>query len=140
MDFPDTPPVTQTWLTCCQNNTPLQKDRPTFVRDLPLSSIDRFLVMERQHFDCLVTEYGVPPSRISLLGSLDPKRRGDQLEDPINQGAVTFDRCYTLIRDCIEHYLDTTDEIPETPNHSGRLMEASRGQSTIEESPGVCAR
>ena len=71
--------------------------------------------MERQHLECLVADYGVSPERISLLDSFDPKRRGDEIEDPMNQGSVVFDRCYTLIRDCIIHYLDTTNEIPETP-------------------------
>ncbi len=115
MDCSATPTAIPTWLTCCQNNTPPQKDVSTFVRELPMSSIYRFFVMERQHHECLVTHYGVSPERISFLGSFDPKRRGDEIEDPMNQGSVVFDRCYTLIRDCIIHYLDTTTEIPATP-------------------------
>lgn len=124
-DCSATPTAIPTWFTCCQNNTPPQKDVSTFVRDLPISSINRFFVMERQHLECLVTDYGVSPERISLLGSFDPKRRGDEIEDPMNQGSVVFDRCYTLIRDCIIHYLDTTTEIPETPNPYERGQDGS---------------
>ena len=118
MDFTGTAPATLTWVTCCQNSTPPQKDGSTFVRDLPLQSIDRFFVMEHEHAATLTTEYGVPASRVTLLGTLDPKSKEPEIEDPMNQGSVEFDRCYSRIRRCILHYFDTTTEIPETPNHA----------------------
>ena len=118
MDFTGTAPAIPTWATCCQNSTPPQKDGSTFVRDLPLQSIDRFFVMEHEHAATLTTEYGVPASRVTLLGTLDPKSKEPEIEDPMNQGSVEFDRCYSRIRRCILHYFDTTTEIPETPNHA----------------------
>ncbi len=114
MNLTGTPTAVPTWFACCQNSTPPQKDESTFVRDLPLPSIGRFFVMERKHAECLTTGYGIEASRISLLGTFDPKGRGEEIEDPMNQGSVAFDRCYTLIRDCINNYLDITTEIPKT--------------------------
>ncbi len=118
MDFTGTAPNISTWVTCCQNSTPPQKDGSTFVRDLPLQSIDRFFVMEQWHARTLTSAYGIPASRVTLLGALDPKSTESAIEDPMNQGSVEFDRCYSRIRRCILHYLDTTTEIPETPNHA----------------------
>jgi protein-tyrosine-phosphatase len=113
MDFTGTPIVIPTWMTCCQNNTPPQKDYPTFVRDLPLLSIDRFFVMEKPHAAILIADYGISSSLISLLGSFDPKSEGDEIEDPMNQSSVKFERCYARIRRCIFHYFDITTEIPQ---------------------------
>ena len=117
MDFTGAPPTIQTWITCCQNSTPPQKDGSTFVRDLPLQSIDRFFVMEHDHAKTLMEDYGVPLSRIALLGTFDPKSKQPEIEDPMGQASVEFDRCYSRIRRCTLQYLDTTTEIPETPNH-----------------------
>ena len=55
---------------------------------------------------------------VSLLGTFDPKSKEPEIEDPMNQGSVEFDRCYSRIRRCIMHYIDTTTEIPEAPNHA----------------------
>jgi len=113
MDFTGTAPPIATWVTCCQNNTPPMKDVATFVRDLPLSSIDTFFVMEHEHVTRLVFEYGISPFRVSLLGTFDPNSPDPEIEDPMNQGSVKFDRCYARIRRCITHYFDTTTEIPD---------------------------
>jgi len=110
-DFSDTPPLEETSATCLQHNTPPLKETPTFVRELPLDSIDRFLVMEQDHADRLTSEFGISPKRISLLGTFDPRRRSAEIADPYGQGALVYERCYQLIRDCIISYLDATDEL-----------------------------
>jgi protein-tyrosine-phosphatase len=115
LDFEGMAPAVAAWITCCKHSTPPLKEEATFVRDLPLSSINRFLVMEHQHVECLVKEYDVPPERISLLGSFDPKGRGAEIGDPMNQGTVVFECSYARIRECILHYLDTAPEIQ--PRH-----------------------
>lgn len=110
-DFSDQPPLVETSFTCLQHNTPPPKETPTWVRSLPLDSINRFLVMEQDHADVLTSEFGISPERISLLGTFDPHRRGAEIADPFGYGKVVYERCYQLIRDCIVGYLDTTDEL-----------------------------
>jgi hypothetical protein len=86
--------------------------RPTWAGELPLRSIDRFLVMERTHADALQSEFGIPDNRISLLGSFDPKHRGLEIDDPFfSYSEKIYRKSYELIRDCIVGYLDTTDEL-----------------------------
>jgi protein-tyrosine-phosphatase len=111
MDFTDTPPAVPTWITCCQNSTPPQKDGSTFVRNLPLDSIDRFLVMEREHANTLITEYNISPLRVSLLSEFDSDSKNTEIDDPMNLGPVEFERCYARIRKCILRYLDLTSEL-----------------------------
>ena len=110
-DFSDQPPLVETSITCLQHNTPPPKETPTWVRQLPLDSINRFLVMEHDHADVLTSEYGISSNRISLLGTFDPQRRGAEIADPFSHGSVVYERSYKLIRDCIIGYLDTTDEL-----------------------------
>ena len=110
-DFSDEPSLDETSMTCLQHNTPPPKGAPTWVRQLPLESINRFLVMEQDHADVLTTEYGISPERISLLGTFDPQRRGAEIADPFGHGSLVYERAYKLIRDCIIGYLDTTDEL-----------------------------
>ena len=110
-DFSDQPPLVETSLTCLQHNTPPPKEAPTWVRQLPLDLINRFLVMEYEHADRLTSEYGVSPSRISLLGTFDPRQRGAEIADPFGHSSHVYERSYQLIRDCINGYLDTTDEL-----------------------------
>jgi protein-tyrosine-phosphatase len=110
-DFSDAPPLAETSTTCWQHDTPPPKAAPTWVRHLPLDSIDRFLVMEQDHADVLTSEYGISPNRISLLGTFDPQRRGAEIADPFSHGSLVYERSYQLIRDCIIGYLDTTDEL-----------------------------
>jgi protein-tyrosine-phosphatase len=80
------------------------------VGSLPLESIDRFLVMEQVHADALADNYNVSSDRISLLGTFDPHRRGDEIADPFSHGSRVYDHSYKLIRDCIIGYLDTTGD------------------------------
>ena len=112
-DFSDAPPLDETSMTCLQHNTPPPKEAPTWVRQLPLDSINRFLVMEQDHADVLTTEFGISPERISLLGTFDPRQRGAEIADPFSHGSLVYERSYKLIRDCIIGYLDTTDELTD---------------------------
>jgi len=112
-DFSDQPPLVETSITCLQHNTPPPKETPTWVRHLPLDSIDRFLVMEQDHANVLASEFGISTDRISLLGTFDPQRRGAAIADPFSHGSVAYERSYQLIRDCIVGYLDTTDELTD---------------------------
>ena len=110
-DFSDAPQLIETSNTCLQHNTPPPDNTPTWVGQLPLDTINRFLVMEQDHADRLATEFGIPPKRISLLGTFDPHQRGPKIADPFGEGSYVYERCYQLIRDCIIGYLDTTDEL-----------------------------
>jgi len=111
LDFSDAPMLVETSTTCLHHNTPPPKEAPTWVGQLPLDSIDRFLVMEQDHAEALRSEYGVSPDRISLLGTFDPRQRGVEIADPFGQGSLVYERSYQLIRDCIIGYLETTDEL-----------------------------
>ena len=110
-DFSDQPQLEETSTTCLQNNTPPPEESPTWVGQLPLDSIDRFLVMEHHHARVLSSRYGILPDRISLLGEFDPEQRGLEIEDPFSQRSVVYERSYKLIRDCIIGYLDTTQDL-----------------------------
>jgi protein-tyrosine-phosphatase len=107
LDFRDAPPIDDTTVTCELHHTPAPNKPPTWVRDLPLESITRFLVMERYHADVLTRSYGIAPDRISLLGEFDPHGRGDEIDDPFDQSRSVYDHCYARIRDCIVNYLET---------------------------------
>jgi len=109
-DFSDQPPLTETSNTCLAHQTPPAKETPTWVGQLPLDSIERFLVMEHSHADMLTREYGVSPERISLLGAFDPHGRGLEIADPFGLGKPAYDRSYKLIRDCVLGYLDGIGE------------------------------
>ena len=98
-------------MTCLQHDTPPPKESPTWVRQLPLKSINRFLVMEQDHADLLMSRYQISADRISLLGAFDPQQRGAEIADPFSHGSLVYNRSYELIRDCIIGYLDTTDEL-----------------------------
>jgi protein-tyrosine-phosphatase len=110
-DFSDQPPLAETSMTCLQHNTPAPKETPTWVGQLPIDSINRFLVMEHDHAAVLISEFGISSNRITLLGTFDPQRRGDEIADPFGEGSLVYDLSYQLIRDCIIGYLDTTDEL-----------------------------
>jgi len=110
-DFSDAPPLAETSLTCLQHHTPPPKETPTWVGELPLESINRFLVMEQDHADVLTSGFGISPERISLLGTFDPQRRGAEIDDPFSESATVYEGCYQLIRDCIVGYLDTAEEL-----------------------------
>ena len=107
LDFSDQPQLEETSMTCLRNNTSPPAKSPTWVRQLPLDSIGRFLVMEQFHADALTRDYGISPDRISFLGSFDPQGRGREIADPFGLGEAVYERQYQLIRDCIVGYLDT---------------------------------
>jgi protein-tyrosine-phosphatase len=110
-DFSDAPPLDETTITCVRHNTPPPRETPTWVAQLPLDSINRFLVMEHYHAEVLTSDFGISPNRISLLGTFDPQQRAAEIADPFGQGSLVYERSYQLIRDCIIGYLDTTDEL-----------------------------
>lgn len=111
IDCSDEPQLEEITRTCLRNNTPPPSDSPTFVRQLPLESIDRFLVMEQYHAEVLTREHGIAVERVSLLGDSDPQARGSEIPDPFGGGKIAYERSYKLIRDCVLHYLDSTDDL-----------------------------
>ena len=111
LDFRDAPPIYETTSTCESHNTPAPDKAPTFIRELPLDSINRFLVMDHYHAETLIHGYGIAPDRVSLLGDFDPRERGSEIDDPYAQSRMVYDHCYARIRACIINYLDTTDDL-----------------------------
>lgn len=112
IDFSDQPPLIETSTTCLHYNTPPSKETPTWVAQLPLASIDRFLVMEQSHADALVNQFGISADRVSLLGTFDPRRRRADILDPFfSHSEAVYHGCYLRIRDCIIGYLETAVEI-----------------------------
>ena len=120
-DFRGAPAIHETTATCELNNTPAPEAVATWVRDLPLQSIGRFLVMEQLHADMLIGQFGVSPNRVSLLGTFDPHNRGREIEDPFGQSNAVYQESYDLIRDCIVNYLDNAalddDPLNDTNRH-----------------------
>ena len=112
-DFRDLPPVSDTVKTCLRHNTPPPKTESTWVTELPLDSIDRFLVMGQHHADSLTFEFGVSPERVTLLWEFDPHGRGREISDPIGMASAVYEECYGQIRDCIVNYLDSAAELRE---------------------------
>lgn len=111
-DFSDQPALTETADTCLAHHTPPAKETPTWVGQLPLDSIDRFLVMEQSHADALQRDFGVNPDRITLLGTFDPRKRGAEIADPFfSYSEEVYRGSYRLIRDCINGYLDSLGEL-----------------------------
>ena len=112
LDFSDQPALVETSRTCLHYHTPVPKETPTWVAQLPLGSIDRFLVMEQSHADALRDQFGVSPDRISLLGTFDPKRRGAEIDDPFfSYSEEVYRSSYRRIRDCLVAYLESADEV-----------------------------
>ena len=93
------------------HNTPAPSEVATWVRDLPIDAIKRFLVMEKMHAEVLTEDYGIEPERITLLGEFDPKHRGVEIADPYSRGRAVYEQSYNQIHDCIISYLDTTDDL-----------------------------
>src|SRR5262245_4053749 len=112
LDFSDQPPLSETTATCRHFKTEPPKTKPTWIRQLPLESIARFLVMEQDHARALISEHGINEDRISLLGTFDPHHRGEEIEYPFfSYSEVVYRRAYQQIRDCIIGYLESTDEL-----------------------------
>jgi protein-tyrosine phosphatase len=106
IDFTDEPQLEETSETCLRYQTSPPADTPSFVRQLPLDSIDRFLVMEQFHAEMLVHNFAVDSERVSLLGNFDPQGRGVEISDPFGKGRRAYQESYELIRDCITEYLN----------------------------------
>ena len=111
LDFRGAPSIDDTTRTCALHNTPAPREVANWVRDLPLDSITRFLVMEQFHADALIRNYGIAPDRVSLLGEFDPQQRSLEIDDPFSYSSAVYEECYGQIRDCIVNYLDTTSEL-----------------------------
>ncbi len=112
LDFSDQPPLDETSNTCLHFKTPPPKLTPTWVGQLPLDSIDRFLVMEQNHADALENQFGISADRIALLGSFDPNQRGAEIPDPFfSYSEEVYRSSYRLIRDCVVEYLNSADEL-----------------------------
>jgi protein-tyrosine-phosphatase len=112
VDFSDQPPLKETSRTCLYYDTPAPKETPTWAAELPLASIDRFLVMEQEHADALEHQFRVPTDRISLLGTFDPQKRGAEIVDPFfSYSEDVYRTSYRLIRDCILGYLNIAGEV-----------------------------
>jgi protein-tyrosine-phosphatase len=110
-DFRGASAIDETTSTCELYDTPAPPEVSTWVGDLPLDSITRFLVMEKLHAEVLTEGYGIAPARVSLLGEFDPKERGVEIADPFGQSSAVYERSYMQIRDCIIAYLDVTDDL-----------------------------
>jgi protein-tyrosine-phosphatase len=111
LDFRGQPAIADTTRTCERHNTPAPSDVASWVGDLPIESITRFLVMEQYHADALIETYAVPAERVSLLGEFDPLQRDVEIADPFSYSSAVYEECYEQIRDCIVNYLDTTNEL-----------------------------
>lgn len=98
-------------LACDRHDTPMSKFVSTYFRNVDFSNAVRVFVMTEDHVGLQQKETSVPAERISLLGKLDPQRRGDEIDDPMGKESAEFDRCYERLRDCIRHYLNTTREL-----------------------------
>ena len=97
-------------LTCTRRQTPMPKLLSTHIQEIDLSRLTRIFVMEHSHVSTLLLETTVSPEQLTLLGKYDPHHCGLEIEDPIGQECDAFERVYDRIRDCIVHYLDTTDD------------------------------
>ena len=97
-------------IICDRHGTPMPKFVSTHIATEDLAAATRVFVMEHSHVAALATDSRISPKRISLLGEFDPQRRGPEIDDPIGQDTAAFERCYERLRDCIVHYLDTTDD------------------------------
>jgi protein-tyrosine phosphatase len=109
-NFEGTMAAIEARLACEKHETPMPKLLASPLKKLDLSDATRVLVMERAHIAEVLAATGVMPERVSLLGAFDPKQGGEEIDDPIGSDQTAFDACYTRMRDCIGHYLDTTDD------------------------------
>lgn len=110
-DFESVAPVGDAIMTCLRNGAPLPKLEATFAGNLDLSSAVRVFVMEPFHRTELAALHPNLSAPVALLGEFDPLERGATIKDPIGRGRLEFDRCYSRLRDCIVHYLDTTRDL-----------------------------
>jgi protein-tyrosine-phosphatase len=108
-DFDGISATEEAQLVCKRHNTPMQKLEATHISRVEVSKANRIFAMQGSHVIALVAA-GVPAERITLLGGLDPKKRGNEIDDPMGLDADAFEQCYERLRDCIVHYLDNTND------------------------------
>ena len=112
-DFAGAEAVMDARLTCDKRNTPMSKLISTHIASIEFSSATRVFVMEHRHLAIVIGDTAVSPERVTLLGQYDPRHRGPEIEDPIGKDIPAFEKCYDRLRDCIIHYLDTTDDFKD---------------------------
>lgn len=95
---------------CDRRKTPLWQFVSMHVSKVDVGRVLRIFAMAPAHQAILVTDMKLPAERIRLLSDFDPQKRGEEIEDPFAQDAPAFERCYDRMRDCIIHYLDTTED------------------------------
>ena len=95
---------------CERHHIPMPKLVATYIAKVDVSGATRIFAMEQMHMDYLVADPRLSPERIHLIGEFDPQQRGAEIEDPMGQDSVAFERCYERLRDCIVHYLETTQD------------------------------
>ncbi|MFQ3671233.1 MAG: hypothetical protein SNJ84_07220, partial [Verrucomicrobiia bacterium] len=97
--------VENAWLVCCKNGTPPAKSTSTFIRDLPIAQMDRFLVMEHRHQAILQEDYRMAPGIIGLLGAYDVNNKDHEIKDPIGRAPIEFEKCYSRLSLCVNNML-----------------------------------
>ncbi len=107
-NFDGTMAAIEARLVCEKHNTPMSKLLTTPLQKLDLSDATRVLVMERAHIAEVLAQTGALPERVSLLGAFDSEQGDEEIEDPIGKELEAYEACYSRMRDCITHYLDTT--------------------------------
>jgi len=110
-DFEGVQAVHESKLCCERHGTPLVNHVSTYFRNVDLTSTVRIFVMTRAHAALLSEAIPILSDHISLLGTFDPKHRGDEVEDPNGKDGAEFDLCYERLRDCINQYLNSTSEL-----------------------------
>ena len=103
-------PAKDAWLTCLQNDTPVNKMESTYVGDLPLDTIDLFFVMQDKHRASLVAKHGIDDHRIRLLGPCDDQSDDPEISDPIGRPMAEFEACHARLTRCIRSFLDELAE------------------------------
>jgi len=97
-------------LICQRRKTPVLQFVSMHVSKVDAPAARRIFVMSHNHIPMLVETLKLSAERIRLLGQFDPQKRGEEIEDPFGQDGPAFERCYERMRDCIVHYLDTTED------------------------------
>jgi protein-tyrosine-phosphatase len=109
-DFAGERAAAEAQLACEKHNTPMPKLLATHIDEIDLAGATRVFVMQHSHIRSLLEQTTLSPERISLIGKFDPQHRGVEIDDPIGQDCAAFEQCYQRLRDCIMHYLDTTED------------------------------
>jgi protein-tyrosine phosphatase len=99
---PDRPSPDRALEVARERQLPLDSHRSTVISAPVAASADMVLVMESNHARQVTTQYGVPGTRVFLLGDFDPERIVLRaIPDPYGKEAAVFDACYARIERCI---------------------------------------